>query len=103
LGHSTIAKKGSKIVNAQDKEEEEYRGGGESALMLATKFKPVSKAIDIIDALMYSGASMYKRENTYFGHIFFFACRSGVDHTIFDRLIMWDSMRQMNARVVVSM
>jgi hypothetical protein len=74
--------------------DEQGIGGGESALMLATGLKPASKAIELIDALMYSGADMYTYENRYNGHVFFFACRNGVDPAIFDKLVMWDSMRK---------
>jgi hypothetical protein len=64
-----LRKKDSKIDNAQN--EKEDRGGGESALMLATILKPVSKAVDLIDALMYSGASMDTKKNRHYGHAFF--------------------------------
>lgn len=44
--------------------------------MLATKLKPVSKAVD------YSGASMDKWEYKYYGNIFFYSCRNGIDATL---------------------
>jgi hypothetical protein len=81
-----LQEKGSKVANAWN---------GESALMLATVLKPVSKAIELIDALMEAGACMYVCESVrYFGHVLFYACKGGVDPTIFDKLIMWDSMRE---------
>jgi hypothetical protein len=92
-----LQKKGSTIANAQIIADEDYEGGysgRESALMLATSLKQVSKAIELIDALMYSGADMYTHENRYYGHVFFFACRNGVDPAIFNKLLMWDSMRK---------
>jgi hypothetical protein len=88
-----LQKKGNQVANAR-KEHGDYRGGGESALMLATKLKPVSKAIELIDALMYSGASMDTLEYKYYGNVFFYACRKGVDPIIFDKLILWDAMRE---------
>jgi hypothetical protein len=87
-----LRNKGSEIANAQNEKKDE--GDGESALMLATELKPVSKAVELIDALMYAGASMDTKENRHYGRVFFFACSRGVDPAIFDRLIMWDSMRE---------
>jgi hypothetical protein len=91
-----LQEKGSKIANAQFEYKED--GGeddnGETALMLATELKPVSKSLVLIDALMEAGASMDACEYEYFGHIFFHACRRGVDPAIFDKLIMWDSVRE---------
>jgi hypothetical protein len=88
LGYSTITQKGSKIANAQNED-------GESALILATKLQLVSKAIELIDALMYSGAFMYTYKSVrHFGHVLFFACSGRVDPVIFDKFIMWNAIRK---------
>jgi hypothetical protein len=42
-----LQRKGSKIANSENIRDEEYGdSGGESALLLATRLKPVSKAIE---------------------------------------------------------
>jgi hypothetical protein len=80
-------KKGNQVANAQNRYEA-------TALMLATELKPVSKALELIDALMDAGASMDTSKYQYYGPVFLFAFRRGVDPAIFDKLIMWDSIRE---------
>jgi hypothetical protein len=82
-----LQEEGSKVANAKN-------ACGESALMLATELKPVSKAIELIDGLMEAGASMDTSEYQYYGPVFLFACRRGVAPAIFDKLILWDSIRE---------
>jgi hypothetical protein len=89
-----LQKKGSQVANARDGHGDYENGDGESALMLATKLEPVSKAVELIDALMYSGASMETWEYRYYHRVLFYACRNGVDPAVFDKLVMWDAMRE---------
>jgi hypothetical protein len=86
LAIQLLREKGNKVSNAKNID-------GVSALMLATKLKPVSKAIELIDALMKAGASINKRDNNR-RHVLLFACENGVDPIIFDKLLKWNSVRK---------
>lgn len=83
-----VLQKGNKVSNMKNIE-------GVSALMLATKIIPSSKAIILIDALMKNGAALNKRDDCR-RHVLLYACEKGVSSEIFDRILFWNSQRKNN-------
>lgn len=83
LALQMLKEKGDKVSNAN-------HSNGVSALMLATKVEPTSKAILLIDALMKAGASLDKWANNR-RDVFLYACEAGVDPIVFNAILNWSS------------
>ena len=80
-----IHKYGNKISNHKD-------ANGTSALMFATEIKPTMKAVEVINALMKSGASINKRDDKR-RHVLLYVSEHGADPIVFDTLLNWNSLR----------
>lgn len=86
LAIQQLREKGNRISNSKNED-------GVSALMLATELVDIPEAVELISALMRAGASINKRDKKR-RHVLLYACEKGVDPTIFDELLKWNSMRK---------